>query len=181
MIEVEVTIREKNQLTLPERVARRLGVRAGQRLIVTVADEGATEATMRPLRESYAGIAKGVYGRTTAEQLRYVAEERGSWVNDASPGAASDGTPYLSFEGSRRVYGQTEVTRERYDREPKLRWSKCERCGRSIARMREHAAAHRSGRLAASGTRTDELQRRRSSARVAKWRAAIARRDRRSR
>ncbi len=36
---------------------------------------------MRPLRESYAGIAKGVYGRTTAEQLRYVGEERGSWVS----------------------------------------------------------------------------------------------------
>lgn len=174
-------MREKNQLTLPERVARRLGVQAGQRLIVAVADEGATEATMRPLRESYAGIAKGVYGRTTVEQLRYVAEERGAWVEDTTPGVASDGTPYLSFEASRRVYGRTEVTRERYVREPKLRWPKCERCGRSIARMSEHVAAHRSGLLDAIGKRTDALQKRRSSARVAKWRAAIARSGRRSR
>ncbi|MEK7862801.1 MAG: hypothetical protein AAB295_05995, partial [Chloroflexota bacterium] len=102
-----------------------------------------------------------------------------SWDRPSSPaGRASDSTPYLSYEESKHVYRQTEVTRERYEREPKLRWPKCEVCGRSIARMNDHLAAHRSGRLTADGISTDARQVDRSRRRVGKWRKAMARKRR---
>ena len=87
---------------------------------------------------------------------------------------APDGTPYLTFEESKRVYWQTDVTRERYERQPKLRWPKCEVCGRSIARLNEHRAAHRAGLLTDQGISTDPAQKKRSKARVAKWHRSVA-------
>ena len=64
-------MRERNQLTLPDRVATRLGVTAGDRLLITVA-EGASEATLRPLAASYAGALAGAYGRTREEAMKDV-------------------------------------------------------------------------------------------------------------
>ena len=174
-IEVEVALRERNQITLPDRIATRLGVQAGDRLIARIADQDAGAVVLRPVRRSYAGVAGDLYGGTQEEAAAYIAGERGSWETpSAPPGQAGDGTPYLSLEESKRVYRQTEVTRERYEREPKLKWRKCEICGRSIARMREHMGAHRDGRLNDAGISTDKKQAARSRRRVAKWRTAIA-------
>jgi bifunctional DNA-binding transcriptional regulator/antitoxin component of YhaV-PrlF toxin-antitoxin module len=182
-IQVQVTLRERNQLTLPDRVAARMEAKPGDRLLVTVEPAKPGEpgvVRLKRLRDSYAGIAAGVYGRTAEEHAAYIAAERDSWERDPEvpSAAAPDGTPYLTFEQSRRTYWQTDVTRERYEHDAKLRWPKCEICGRSIARMREHLAAHQEGTLDERGVNTDPRQRARSRRRVAKWRASLARKAR---
>ncbi len=79
-MEVKVTLRAKNQLTLPEPVVKRLGIGPGDDLVVQL-DERQGIVRLRPLRRSYAGIAAGLYG--TAEEARaYVEGERASWEAD---------------------------------------------------------------------------------------------------
>lgn len=186
LIEVQVTLRERNQLTLPDRIAARIAAKPGDRLLLTVGTVGeagesngqgeAGVVRLKRLKDSYAGIAAGIYGRTAEERAAYVSTERDSWEREAVPtDAAPDGTPYLTFEESKRIYQQTDVTRERFEREAKLRWPKCGVCGRSIARMRDHLTAHQAGLLDERGVRTDPEQRARSSRRVTKWRASLGR------
>ena len=77
-LELEVSLRPKNQLTLPEEVVRRLGLRPGDRLVVAIDDTQPGRAQLRPIRRSYAGILTGIYG-TDEEALEYVRGERASW------------------------------------------------------------------------------------------------------
>ena len=77
-IEVEVKLRRKNQLTLPDEIAERLGVGPGDRLIVSLDADHPTSVAMRPLLRSYAGILKGMYG-TPEEAAEYLRQERASW------------------------------------------------------------------------------------------------------
>lgn len=78
--QVEVGLRKKNQLTLPEELARQLNVSAGSRLLMQFdPDEGLVR--LRPLLESYAGILRGVYG-TPEEAATYLEQERGSWDSE---------------------------------------------------------------------------------------------------
>ena len=179
-LEVQVTLRDRNQLTLPDRIAERIEAKPGDRLLLTIEPVEPGVVRLKRLKDSYAGIAPGVYGRIAEERAAYVTAERDSW--ERGPGIASatapDGTPYLTFDESRRTYWQTDVTRERYASEAKLRWPKCEICGRSIARMREHLAAHEAGTLDVRGVNTDPEQRKLSRRRVAKWRASLARKAR---
>lgn len=167
-------LRERNQLTVPERLTTALGIRPGAHLAFSFDEAKPGRAELRVLPESYAGIARDLYG-TAEERAAHIAEERGAWATEPDPGRASDGTRYLTFDESRRTYRQMDVTRERYEREPKLRWPKCEICHRSIARMNEHRRAHASGLLDEHGLRTDPEQRRRSRERVRKRRAAVSR------
>jgi len=180
-VDVEVVLRERNQVTLPERVVTRLGAQAGDRLLVTVTDTDPAEVRIRLLRRSYAGIAAGSYGRTTSQASAYVATERGSWERpaDGDPGVASDGTRYLSLAESQKTHPQTDVTRQRYDSEPWLRWPRCPECGRFIARMNKHLGDHSAGKFDDRGRSTDPRQRARSKNRVTKWRMAMAARKRR--
>ena len=171
-VEVIVTLRERNQLTLPERIAVALQAQPGDELALTIDEASLRNAHLRVLPRSYAGIAGDIYGRTAEERAAYVAEERASWDAGEDPGRASDGTPYLTFDESRRTYLQTDVTRERYEREPKLRWPKCEICGRSIANMKGHRRKHGKNLLTQAGISTDPEQMARSRTRVRKWRAA---------
>lgn len=179
-VQAQATLRERNQLTIPDRIAERIEAKIGDRLLLTVESAEPGVLRVKRLRDSYAGIADGVYGQTAEEHAAYITTERDSWERESTipMAAAPDGTPYLTFEESRRTYWQTDVTRERYEREPKLRWPKCETCGRSIARMREHTVAHRDGKLDERGINTDPQQRVRSRRRVAKWRASLARKAR---
>lgn len=171
-IEVFSVLRDRNQLTLPDRLATALDVRPGDSLALTFDEASPGAAQLRVLPRSYAGIAGDLYGRTAEERAAYIAEERASWENFEDPGRASDGTPYLTFDESQRTYRQTEVTRDRYDREPKLRWPKCEICGRSIAQMKEHRRKHSANVLNDAGISTDPAQIARSRRRVRKWRAS---------
>ena len=174
--EIVVSLRERNQLTLPDRVATRLGAEAGDRLLLTIEPGEPEVVLLRRVPRSYAGVLTGVYGRTAEDQAEYLAGERASWEPPLpSVGRGTDGTRYLTFEESKRIYAQTEVTRERYAREAKLRWPKCEICGRSIARLNDHLARHKDGRLDGRGVNTDAAQRTRSRQRVEKWRASLAR------
>ena len=78
VIEVKVSLRPKNQMTLPETVVKRLGLRPGDSLIVRL-DEGAPDTVcIRRLPESFAGIAAGVYG-SADEVTAYVQGERDAW------------------------------------------------------------------------------------------------------
>ncbi len=153
-IEVISVLRERNQLTLPERLATALEARPGDQLALTFDEGPPRTARLRVLPRSYAGVAGDIYGGAD------------------DPGRASDGTQYLTFDESRRAYRQTDVTRERYDREPKLRWPKCEICGRSIAKMKEHRRKHAAKLVNDSGISTDPEQVARSRRRVRKWRAS---------
>lgn len=78
VIEVEVGLRQKNQLTLPEPIAQRLGVGPGDRLIFAIDEQDPRRVQVRPLLRSYAGILEGVYG-TPEEVEAYLREERASW------------------------------------------------------------------------------------------------------
>ena len=77
-IELEVCLRQKNQITLPEAVVRRLGLQTGDRLVIEVPESDPDRLEMRPIRRSYAGLLDGVYG-TDEEVLEYVRAERASW------------------------------------------------------------------------------------------------------
>lgn len=74
-----VKLRPKNQLTLPEQFARWLGVKPGDRLVLTVDEDQPGVIEVRPLRESYAGVALGVFGNTPEEIAEYIRGERASW------------------------------------------------------------------------------------------------------
>lgn len=75
--QIVVGLRRKNQLTLPAEVAKQLDVRPSSRLLIQFdPEEGVVR--LRPLRESYAGILRGVYG-TPTEAVTYLEREPGSW------------------------------------------------------------------------------------------------------
>jgi bifunctional DNA-binding transcriptional regulator/antitoxin component of YhaV-PrlF toxin-antitoxin module len=75
--EIEATVRTKNQVTIPQPVAERHGIAAGQRLVIV--DNGVEdEFTVRIIRPSYAGTLAGVFG-TTDENVAYVRGEREVW------------------------------------------------------------------------------------------------------
>ena len=58
---IEVRLRAKNQLTLPEAIVAALGARPGDRLRMTATSFGIV--TLRLLRRSYAGALGRVVGR----------------------------------------------------------------------------------------------------------------------
>jgi bifunctional DNA-binding transcriptional regulator/antitoxin component of YhaV-PrlF toxin-antitoxin module len=70
-------LRARNQLTLPERVAARLGARAGDRFIVLV--EGPDSVRLVRVRQSYAGALAGLWGASQAEADEWLREERRTW------------------------------------------------------------------------------------------------------
>lgn len=78
MLEVEVGLRPKNQLTLPEAVAAQLGAEPGDHLIIAVQDDEPGVAHIRRLPRSYAGSLSEVYG-TPEEAVAYIRDERESW------------------------------------------------------------------------------------------------------
>src|SRR2546430_1392730 len=56
-VEVIVTLRERNQLTLPERIAVALQAQPGDELALTIDEASLRTAQLRVLPRSYAGIA----------------------------------------------------------------------------------------------------------------------------
>ena len=77
-ISLEVSLRQKNQLTLPDEIVRQLGLQPVDRLVVEIDEARPGRVELRPIRRSYAGILTGVYG-TDEEALEYVRGERASW------------------------------------------------------------------------------------------------------
>ena len=78
-MEVQVRLRDKNQLTLPEAAARLLGAVPGDRLVMAIDEARPDVIELRRLRASYAGVAEGVYGANDQEIAEYLRAERASW------------------------------------------------------------------------------------------------------
>ena len=77
------TLREKNQLTLPDAIARAAGVEPGVRFRVVV-DAGSPDVIeLRRVRESYAGAFADLYNDAQA----YLEDERSGW-DRSGPDAA---------------------------------------------------------------------------------------------
>jgi AbrB family looped-hinge helix DNA binding protein len=70
----EVTLSSKNQIVIPKEAREALGVKAGDKLLVTVHD-GEVMVMKRPAKYHLAlrGLARGLYGPD------YLKEERASW------------------------------------------------------------------------------------------------------
>jgi AbrB family looped-hinge helix DNA binding protein len=68
--EIAAVVRKRNQLTLPSEAVDFLGLREGDTVVIRLANGS---ATLRPVRRSYAGIAKGLYGKD------FVERERAGW------------------------------------------------------------------------------------------------------
>lgn len=78
LIEAEGELGEKNQLTLPKTIVQALNPRPGDRFVLRVQDDGAESIVMYPLRASYAGALKGLYGGPE-ETAAYIRAEQDAW------------------------------------------------------------------------------------------------------
>ena len=85
-----ITLSSKGQVTLPVDILRRLGLKAGDKLIAELIDN---RIVLLPQPESwtdyFGGSLKGVYGSTVEEIDRYIAEVRYGWEIDALKDALS--------------------------------------------------------------------------------------------
>lgn len=77
-----VTVRQRNQLTIPMDIARAAGIHEGSvctmemvngSVVITPAGVNA------PSLDSFAGVAHGVWGSTAAHIDRALSADRGSW------------------------------------------------------------------------------------------------------
>lgn len=73
-----VSLRRKNQLTLPKPIAQCMGAKPGDRLVLEIDDDEPGMVQLRRLLPSYAGVATGIYG-TEEEVAQYLRGERASW------------------------------------------------------------------------------------------------------
>ncbi len=85
-----ITLSSKHQVTLPVDIVRTLGLKAGDKLVAELIDD---RIVLLPQPESWAdyfvGSMKGVYGNTTEEIDRYIAEVRYGWDIDGLKDALS--------------------------------------------------------------------------------------------
>ena len=69
-----VRVRAKNQITVPDSALAEVGVGVGDRLLVVV-ENGVIR--LEPIRTSYFGVLKGVWGPNATEEIR--AERDRDW------------------------------------------------------------------------------------------------------
>jgi AbrB family looped-hinge helix DNA binding protein len=70
---VEVRVRARNQVTIPEPIVRALGLEEGTRLLFRTEGD---RVELVVIRDSYAGALRGVWG---ADPQSWLAEERATW------------------------------------------------------------------------------------------------------
>ena len=71
----ETRLRERNQLTLPDAVAKAAGITEGDRFVVTFEPDHPDSVRLDRIRDSYAGSLAIVYGDPEA----YLREVREGW------------------------------------------------------------------------------------------------------
>lgn len=76
-------LRAKNQLTLPDAVARAIDARPGDRLRIWVEEGGTVQLQKAPA--SMAGAFPGMWGHTSEEVAEHLNELRDEWERDAKP------------------------------------------------------------------------------------------------
>ena len=74
-----VRLSTKGQIVIPLEIRRRMGVKAGDPLVVVAGDGEAVLMTPKRYAESLRGAGRGVYGRTREEIDAYVRRERTTW------------------------------------------------------------------------------------------------------
>lgn len=67
------SLRQKNQLTIPEAAIKAIGARVGDRFLVSVHASG---IDLVPIRETYAGALADVYPADAVDEIR---RERDAW------------------------------------------------------------------------------------------------------
>ncbi len=67
---MEAVVRKRNQITLPGEAIDALGLSEGDTILLEITGNS---ATMRPVRRSYAGVARHVYDND------YLERERDEW------------------------------------------------------------------------------------------------------
>lgn len=75
---MRVRLRPKNQITLPQEVVQELDLRSGDELVVSIDKNRPGTILLRALRQSYSGVATGLYGAHD-EISAYVQAERSAW------------------------------------------------------------------------------------------------------
>ena len=71
----EARLRDRNQITIPDAIARAAGMEPGEMFVVELEPEDPDTLRVRRVRTSYAGALRGLYGDVTTS----LAEERASW------------------------------------------------------------------------------------------------------
>ena len=72
-----VNLRAKNQLTLPDAIAKQVGAEPGDRFRAWVQDDGSI--VLRKCGRSAYGKYPGLWGRTTEEVVAHIRELRDEW------------------------------------------------------------------------------------------------------
>jgi hypothetical protein len=78
VVEAEARIRTKNQITVPDPIARILDVEPNDTLVFSVDPDVPGVAQVRVLPRTFAGALTGVYG-TTEDVIRFIREEHADW------------------------------------------------------------------------------------------------------
>jgi len=78
LLEEESKVMAKNQVTIPMAVARRLGIRPGDRIVWVMRPGDRGEVRMRRIRTDYTGALAGVYG-AAEDAGEYVRQEQKAW------------------------------------------------------------------------------------------------------
>lgn len=78
-IQAEAGLRPRNQVTLPEQIAERLGAEAGDRLVWEWDEAHPERVQVRVIRRSYYGALEGIYGESAEDVSGYLRGERESW------------------------------------------------------------------------------------------------------
>ena len=69
------TVRARNQITIPDRIAQAAGIEEGETFIVELAPDDPDFLRLRRVRSSYAGALRGLYGDTGT----HLEDERADW------------------------------------------------------------------------------------------------------
>ncbi len=75
IVKAPARVRARNQITIPEPVAKAAGIEEGDTFLVELESDDPSVLRLRRVRDSYAGALRGVYGDTAA----YLEDERRDW------------------------------------------------------------------------------------------------------
>jgi bifunctional DNA-binding transcriptional regulator/antitoxin component of YhaV-PrlF toxin-antitoxin module len=78
MLQIEATLRDKNQVTILREVAERHKLQPGQKLVIVDDSNQPGQFVVRVIPRTYAGLLAGVFG-TAEENVAYVRRERDDW------------------------------------------------------------------------------------------------------
>ena len=124
-VDIEVRLRDRNQLTLPDRIVERMHLAPGDRLVAAFDVADPDVVRLRKIRGSYAGIGATLW-KDEADVRTYLEKERQDW--EPFPRYAEDGTRLLSAsaDGTVRLWdGEGGTVYELAHKALLLGWTNC--------------------------------------------------------